>query len=247
MSIANVTLTNTFDEWRTVTNQIITYVNQIDGNQLLSLGPSLANTARDAANAAYSLANAGIIQANTARNGANDAYVLANSGIIQANAAYDQANTARNGANVAYVLANSGIIQANAAYNQANTARDHANSAFEAANSGSSAAQAFTQANTARDHANTAFSQANAAYNKANTGSGASIPIQTDSINASRYVIFTDQTSGLLANANVATGLSYNPSSGRLTANTLKSSGLYDSNNRLLLIKDANSAIVWGN
>jgi hypothetical protein len=222
MSIANVTLNNTFDEWRTVTNQIITYVNQIDGGQLLTLGPSLANTARDQANLAFVQANVGVVQANTARDRANDAYVLANSGIVQANAAYDQANTARNQANLA----------------------------FAAANSGASAAQAFNKANAATDIAIAAFLQANAAYDQANTGGGgggAAIPIQTDSENVSRYIVFSDKTTGLLANANVATGLSYNPSSGRLTANTVKSAGLYDSNNRLLLIRDANNVIVWGN
>ena len=30
-------------------------------------------------------------------------------------------------------------------------------------------------------------------------------------------------------------------------AGTVRTSGLYDSNNRLLLVKDANNVVVWGN
>jgi hypothetical protein len=116
-------------------------------------------------------------------------------------------------------------------FDQANTARVHANTAHASANAG------LLQANTARDHANAAFSKAN---------SGATV-INTDAISATRYIVFTDKTSGLLANANVATSLSYNPSSGALVATSLKSSALYDSSNRQLLIKDSTGTVVWGN
>lgn len=120
---------------------------------------------------------------------------------------------------------------------QANTSRDHANAAFLAANTGLGVASAFAQANTSRDHANAAFGKAN---------SGATI-INTDAISATRYIVFTDKTSGILANANVATALSYNPSSGAFVATSLKSSALYDSSNRQLLIKDSTGTVVWGN
>jgi hypothetical protein len=95
----------------------------------------------------------------------------------------------------------------------------------------------FVQANTARN-------QANDAYTRANTGVTV---IQTDALSATRYIIFTDKTTGTLANANVATALSYNPSSGSLVATSLKSSALYDSSDRQLLIKDSTGTVVWGN
>jgi len=414
MALANVTLNNTFDEWRNLTNQVISYVNDIDGQQLLALGPTLANTARDAANSATLLANAGIIQANTARVHANAAHASANAGMLQANTARDhantahvsanagllQANTARDHANAAFLAANSGTSTASA-FAQANTARDQANAAYSAANAATSTSsiQAFIQANTARDHANASFTKANtglantsgiafagnmqfptgnitigdgetkgirlhvnsltsianvdpqievmsgsqilqfnsntsvgswndlmlnrdlsiifskgtsddganlvigpwtdssfgykqdgagrhgfntsnprhvldangtanisgsllvgamnvvptvtasfahanASFAKAN--SGATV-INTDAISATRYIVFTDKTSGQLANANVATALSYNPSTAILTATKLKSSALYDSSDRQLLIKDSTGTVVWGN
>ncbi len=136
-------------------------------------------------------------------------------------------------------------------FDQANTARTHANNAFLAANTGLGLGAAFAQANTARVHANVSFEQANtarihanAAFEKAN--SGATI-INTDALNATRYIVFTDKTSGILANANVASALSYNPSSGAFVATSLKSSALYDSSNRQLLIKDSSGTVVWGN
>ena len=36
MAIANVTLNNTFDEWRSATNQLITFVNEVDTQQLIN-------------------------------------------------------------------------------------------------------------------------------------------------------------------------------------------------------------------
>jgi hypothetical protein len=136
-------------------------------------------------------------------------------------------------------------------FEQANTARDHANAAFLAANTGTGLGSALIQANTARDHANLGFAQANTArtqandaYTRANTGVTV---IQTDALAATRYIVFTDKTTGTLANANVATGLSYTPSSGAFVATSLKSSALYDSSNRQLLIKDSAGTVVWGN
>ena len=153
MAIANVILTNTFDEWRTRTNQTIVGLNNLDivvpdlsdkTNTLYTY----ANTINDKANVAY-------IQANTARDHANAAF-------NRANIAHSQANTARDQANVAFNQANAAFTQANVVYVQANTARDHANAAFNRANI------AHSQANTARDQANAAFDQANVAFNQAN-------------------------------------------------------------------------------
>jgi len=157
---------------------------------------------------------------------------------------FGQANTARDHANAAFLAANTGL-GIGSAFLQANTARDHANTAHASANAG------LLQANTARVHANVSFEQANTARNQANdaytrANTGVTV-IQTDAISATRYIIFTDKTTGTLANANVATALSYNPSSGSLVATSLKSSALYDSSDRQLLIKDSTGTVVWGN
>ena len=107
-------------------------------------------------------------------------------------------------------------------------------------------------------------SDVTAAFARANA---ASPPvITTDALNATRYITFEDSTTGNMANANVSTSLTYNPGTNRLavggtgtpsntlhvfgTANvsgTLKSAGLYDSTNRLLLIKNSAGTVVWGN
>lgn len=335
--LANVTLNNTFDEWRNVTNQVISFVNDIDSQQLLVLGPSLANTARDAANSATLLANAGIIQANTARVHANAAHASANAGLLQANTSYDhanaahasanagllQANTARDQANAAFAAANSGSSAAQA-FAQANTARDQANAAYSAANAATSTSsiQAFNQANTARDHANSSFAKANAAI--ANTssisltgnlqvpsgnitiGEGsnqgirlfvsdhtpiANINPQIKAVSGSQFINLNANTNNggwndLMLNrdlsiiytrgaaddgANLVIGPwtdssfgykqdgagrhGFNTSNPRYTldangsaniSGTVRSAGFYDSNNRLLLIKDSSGTVVWG-
>lgn len=169
MSIANVTLNSTFDEWRLVTNQLSNYVNDVSNQQLIILGPSLANTARDQANLAFAQANV--------------AYTAANTGLIGTQA-FAQANTARDQANLALTIANSGVT-ATEAFTQANTARNHANAAFAAANSGTSSTQAFAQANTARDQANAAFSAANAASSGSSVGAFIQANTARDHANAS--------------------------------------------------------------
>lgn len=145
------------------------------------------------------------------------------------------------------------------AFLQANTARDHANAAFLAANN------AVTDFSPAFLQANIAYAQANSAYDKANNAGG-TIPIFSDTESAARYIVFGTSTSGNLTNANVSTTLTYNPGTNRLavggtgtpsntlhvfgTANissTLKSAGIYDSSDRLLLIKDSTGTVVWGN
>ena len=132
-----------------------------------------------------------------------------------------------------------------------------ANAAFLHANA------AFAFGNSAHSIANLAFVHANAAFAKANS---TVIVISPDALNATRYITFEDSTTGNMANANVSTSLTYNPGTNRLavggtgtpsntlhvfgTANvsgTLKTAGLYDSTNRLLLIKNSSGTVVWGN
>ena len=146
MPLANVALTDTFDTWRTRTNQIIVLS---DGNETRSIAAfDKANTSGTDATNAYGTANAAFAKANTAN--------------TDAIAAFTQANTAGTNAIAAFGKANTAGTDAVSAYGQANTARTHANSAFAAANTaGIDAGAAFGQANTARDHANAAFNAAN--------------------------------------------------------------------------------------
>jgi hypothetical protein len=165
MAIANVTLSDTFFQWMTKTNQINFQSEEAISIANVAYGGSnaasvVAGNAFSKANLSYAQANTGWFQANTARDQANVSF-------LQANVAWLQANTARDHANVAYFQANTTVF----AYGQANTARNHANAAFTQANSAfSSSGPSFEQANTARDHANLAFEQANTGRSHANTG-----------------------------------------------------------------------------
>ena len=167
MSIANVSLTNTFDEWRTVTNQVVTFVNDFESINLRSTSEKtnvtfaqsnaiygLLNVAWAQANSSYEYANLVHDQANTGRNQANVAFTTANTNYVttfgRTNTIHAQANTARDHANAAFFKANTAVTDYSPASNQANTARNHANVAYD-------------QANTARTHANAAFVTANAA------------------------------------------------------------------------------------
>lgn len=183
MAIANVALTDTFDEWRVKTNQVIVQSDQFF-TSITTLGTT-SNTVFAKANVAANSANAGYAQANLAYTRANTAYTQGNTAFTQANVAYTQGNTSYTQANIAFTTANNG-------WTQANTARTHANAAFLKANNvdsaitgfstdistaqstadvaAASAAAGFTQANTARTTANSGFAQANTAYTQANNG-----------------------------------------------------------------------------
>ena len=78
MSLANVALTNTFDEWRTRTNQIIVSLYQND--TITALAYNKANSANY-----YTY----LVDANT-----SSAYNKANSANIVASSAFDKANNA---------------------------------------------------------------------------------------------------------------------------------------------------------
>jgi hypothetical protein len=95
-----------------------------------------------------------------------------------------------------------------AAFLTANTAYAHANAAHLTANAG------FVQANTA-------LTTGQAAFAKANTGG--SVTISTDARNITTYIMFEDSTSGALANANVSTSLTFNPSTGTLSSTIFNS------------------------
>ena len=117
MTIANVTLTNTFDEWRVRTNQLIAVYDETN---------TLARASYNATNLAA------VTAANLAAN-----VISGNSGVYIT--IYDNANTITynvlttllptfyDAANAAYDTSNAAIITSNVAYDQANAARDYAN------------------------------------------------------------------------------------------------------------------------
>jgi hypothetical protein len=126
------------------------------------------------------------------------------------------------------------------AFNQANTARNHANAAFLAANNAvTDYSPAFNQANTARTQANIAYAQANAAYDAANNAGGA-LTLTDDSVDATRYVTFSDASSGDWTNANVSsTKLYFNPSTGTLNATVFNSLSDKDKKDNIEVIPNA--------
>jgi hypothetical protein len=123
--------------------------------------------------------------------------------------------------NAAFSTANTGTASgsyANSAFAAANTAGVYGNSAFTTANTaGVYGNSAFTTANSAGVYANSAFA-------KANTG-GLALTDDTTT-NATRYPLLSTATSGTLATGNTSSSkLTYNPSTGLLSATGLASSG----------------------
>lgn len=85
-AIANLELTDTFNQWRTTINQSFLKVNNLEnGNADLVIDTLVSNTT-----------NTIISTANNTFNVANAAWFTANAAYVTANAAYAQANTANN-------------------------------------------------------------------------------------------------------------------------------------------------------
>jgi len=144
MAIANVTLNDTFDEWRTKTNQLI---NIYDETNLL------ARSSYNATN--LSVATAANIAANI---------LITNT--IYTNIVYTAVNTAL----PSVLTSNTLITTAIGAYVNTTANNFLSNSNLALAWRGANTAQ--TVANLAFDKANTAGLIANLAYDKANTGGG---------------------------------------------------------------------------
>ena len=183
MTIANVTTTHTFDEWRTVTNQLIGQSEQAFTVAVASFGA--ANTIYSAgANAAANLILANSSYMNTIVNNVvvsgnvanivsgntiiintiyTNANSIANSFFANTTMIFAQANTARDVANQSFAKANTANITADLAYSKANTANADVGAAFLLANI------AFAQANTANSDVGAAFLLANQIFSYANT------------------------------------------------------------------------------
>ena len=70
--------------------------------------------------------------------------------------------------------------------------------------------------------------------------------VATDSADHDLFVPFTGIASGTMTSANVNSTFTFNPGSGRLSANSVKSSAFVDGSNRTLTIRDQSNTIVWG-
>lgn len=101
MAISNVALTNTFDEWRVTTNQLIVVTNDLLGDGLTT----------------YRSVTANVVTANTLFFGSLNVVSLLASTFDRANAANLVANLAFDKANVANVIASAAFDRANTANN----------------------------------------------------------------------------------------------------------------------------------
>ena len=100
MGLANVNLTDTFDQWRVKTNQIILYANE----QNLQM-----NLVFDTTNAVYT-------QSNTDNVRLTGAYTSLNANYQTTNACYNVTNASYTSLNTAFLVANAGFQKANDAY-----------------------------------------------------------------------------------------------------------------------------------
>jgi hypothetical protein len=182
---------------------------------------------------AFIHANQAFAKANTANNDAIAAF-------FRANQTYVHANTAHASANAGLATANASIVHANLAFFRANQAFAHANAAFITGNT------AFAKANTANNDAisafltaNISYAHANASFEKANSAGG-SITIYDDSIDEIRYLVFANNTTGNLYSANVSSSrLSFNPSTGVLSATIFNSTSNIEKKENIVVVTDA--------
>lgn len=106
MPISNVALTNTFDEWRVTTNQLVVVTNDLLGDGLTT----------------YRSVTANVITANTLFLNTFDVISVLSSTFDRANAANLVANVAFDTANAAFLKANVATLIANVAFDRANDA-----------------------------------------------------------------------------------------------------------------------------
>jgi len=125
MAVSNVALTNTFDQWRLVTNQLAVIANDILGDGLSTYRNLTANvvTANVVTISTMNVESTIIAAFNAANSAGSSA---------SANAAFDQANAA-------FTQANATFDQANAAFTQANSVYLPSVTRLSVTNSGSSA------------------------------------------------------------------------------------------------------------
>lgn len=229
-ALANVALTDTFDVWRTRTNQIIIKLDQVETSDAASFAK--ANAANISAGAAFDRANIAVANINYVNSAMQISFASANSGANTAIAAFGKANAANYYAylidantTASFTKANTGTTIAGLAYDKANAANllaltggTGAATAFDKANAANVLAQSgLTAAGSAYDKANSANIVGVAAFNKANS---TVIPINSDVVNVTRYIPFINATSGNAYTLNVSTvGLTFNPSTNTVASN----------------------------
>lgn len=77
------------------------------------------------------------------------------------------------------------------------------------------------------------------------TNAGSTVSVD-NVLNRALLVPFTGILSGTMTSANVNSTFTFNPGSGQVSANSVKSSDFQDSSGRTLTIRDENGTIVWG-
>ena len=138
MAVSNVALTNTFDQWRLVTNQLAIIANDIldDGRQTyrnLIANVATSNTVvSNVVTISTMNVEPTIISAFAKANAANVAFDVANAG-------FNKANTAASIGSAAFDKANTANVIGSGAFDKANSANVVAVSAFNAANTGTPA------------------------------------------------------------------------------------------------------------
>ena len=147
MTIANVALTNTFDEWRTITNQLIVVVND-----------ALINTARFQSNTSSLNITQNVALGGLVYISANITSNISDSSTVN----FAAANTV----NTVHGLVLTVNSRVNTTQNLVNTVYSTVNAAFNAANTATSTASI----NLIFDTANASFDKANAALANSATG-----------------------------------------------------------------------------
>lgn len=237
MALANISLTNTFDEWRTRTNQLI-----VQGDQILYF----ANSAYVQAN----VVNAYAISAVAAGNNYTNAVGAAGNAVsvLIGSSANSRANAVGLASNARAAVIASDVGAASNAYavsiglaGNAYAASLTVSGAAIGAGANAYALSTATSIGTAGNNYTNAVGAAGNAYTAvAFAKANASIIMMDDSVNASRYVTFTPSSTGSIGSLNVATGgLTFNPSTGTLTATNFDSSSDINKKENIVPITNA--------
>lgn len=177
MTIANVSLTNTFDEWRIKTNQVITIANEIDAGNIFT---AASNTAAITVSANVTRGGTLYISANVATSDADTSVAnIASANLVnvinqrtvasflKANSANYFAYLVNANTNAAFGVANTATTIGSSAFDKSNTAYTIATAAYDQANNTSIGSTAFDKANLSYDAAAAGFGVANTANNLA--------------------------------------------------------------------------------
>lgn len=167
-AIANVTLIDTFDQWRIKTNQLIKYAYEIEDK---------ANLVFDTTNTSFNTVNAAFTQANTDNVRLSGAYVSLNAGYVVANASFNHSNLTYNAANIifanvnaVYQLVNLNFNTTNAVYTQSNAEVLRLTDVFNIANNHTGRLDVLSgESNLVFDWSESNFNRTNACYEQANT------------------------------------------------------------------------------